>query len=75
MIRLEQDRGILPGRQEDDVAAGVAFGEVGDANYPAVDGSPCVLRDVVRSQFVAGNETILIDDLVLKGCIADRCSR
>ena len=26
VIRLEQDRGILPGRQEDDVAAGVAFG-------------------------------------------------
>ena len=70
VIRLEQDRGILPGRQEDDVAAGMAFGKVGDANYPAVDGSPCVLRDVVRSQFVAGNLTVPIGP-VLKGCIAD----
>ena len=75
MVRLKQNRGILASGQEDDVSAGMALGKVGDVNHTAVDGGPGVLRDVVRSQFVARDETISVDDLVLEGCIADRGSR
>ena len=75
MVRLEKYRGILPSGQEDDVTTGMALGKVGDVNHTAVDGGPSVLGDIVRSQLVARNETISVDDLVLEGCIADRCSR